>query len=83
MLNLLIEMEIFYYVATLQSFSHAARELKVSKGYISQRVSDLESVYGVKLLHRSTRHLKLTEAGEILLTSCEKNHKRKKSVPKP
>jgi len=66
------QMEIFYFVATWKSFSRAALELGVSKGYISQQVTALEKDLKVKLLHRSTRHLSLTEEGSLFLESCTK-----------
>lgn len=70
MQNLLPHMEIFYHVANLQSFSRAAEKLKVSKGHISQQINSLERELGVTLLQRTTRSLKLTEAGETFLQSC-------------
>lgn len=70
MQSLLPNMEIFYHVANLQSFSRAAEKLKVSKGHISQQINSLERELGVALLHRTTRSLKLTEAGEAFLQSC-------------
>lgn len=71
-MTLLTEMEVFYYVATQHSFSKAAVILNMSKGYISQQINDLEKYLGAKLLHRTTRHLSLTEAGRVFLISCEK-----------
>lgn len=68
----LAQMEIFYHVATWHSFSQAAIKLNVSKGYISQQISRLEKELGYKLLYRSTRHLTLTEEGELFFESCEK-----------
>ncbi|MDP2571908.1 LysR family transcriptional regulator [Vibrio penaeicida] len=46
------------------SFSQAAKKLGISKSAVSKRISGLEDQLGVKLLHRSTRKLSLTEAGE-------------------
>lgn len=47
------------------SFSAAAHQLGMSKAYISQSISRLESHLGVRLLQRTTRKLSLTEAGRI------------------
>lgn len=47
------------------SFSAAARQLGMSKAYVSQSVSQLEGRLGVRLLQRTTRKLSLTEAGEV------------------
>ncbi|MDO6762771.1 LysR family transcriptional regulator [Agarivorans sp. 1_MG-2023] len=53
------------------SFTAAAEKLVSSKASISQRVSDLETRLGVQLLYRSTRKLRLTEAGERYYQSCQ------------
>ena len=50
-------------VAEAQSFSNAARALRIAKSAVSRQVSDLESDLGARLLHRTTRSLSLTEAG--------------------
>ena len=52
-------------VVEVGSFSGAARALGVSKGHISQRVSQLEDRLGTRLLHRTTRKLSLTELGNL------------------
>jgi DNA-binding transcriptional LysR family regulator len=52
------------------SFTGAARLLGVSKGHISQRVSQLEDRLGVRLLHRTTRSLSLTELGNLYYERC-------------
>jgi len=66
------QMEIFYFVATWKSFSRAALELGVSKGYVSTQITALENELRSKLLHRTTRHLSLTEEGILFLDSCAK-----------
>jgi len=68
---LLNEMEIFYYVVELHSFSQAALHLSVSKSFISKQVSKLERDLGARLLTRSTRTLSLTEAGEVFYQHCK------------
>ena len=55
---------VFVAVARNQGFSAAAKQLNISKSAVSKRISQLETQLGVKLLHRSTRRLSLTEAGE-------------------
>ena len=53
----------FVAVAEAQSFSNAARTLRIAKSAVSRQVSDLEADLGARLLHRTTRSLSLTEAG--------------------
>ncbi|WP_282608825.1 LysR family transcriptional regulator [Pelagibius sp. Alg239-R121] len=55
---------VFVAVVENGGFAAAARKLGVSKSAVSKRVSQVESRLGVLLLHRSTRRLSLTEAGE-------------------
>lgn len=50
-------------VADTSSFSRAARAFGVPASSISRRISDLEAALGVELLHRTTRMVRLTEAG--------------------
>ena len=52
------------------SFSAAARQLGVSKGHVSQRISQLEDRLGTRLLHRTTRKLSLTELGNLYYERC-------------
>jgi DNA-binding transcriptional LysR family regulator len=49
------------------SFTAAAQRLGVSKAAMSQRVSELESAAGVPLVQRTTRSVRLTEAGQQLV----------------
>jgi len=67
---LLNEMEIFYYVVELQSFSKAASRLKVSKSFISKKIDKLERDLKVNLISRSTRKLTITEAGNSFYQYC-------------
>lgn len=55
---------VFVSVVEYGSFSSAAEKLNITKSAVSKRISGLEAQLGVKLLHRSTRQLSLTEAGE-------------------
>jgi len=55
---------IFVAVIEQGGFSAAARSLGITKSAVSKRVTLLEQQLGVKLLHRTTRKLSLTEAGE-------------------
>jgi DNA-binding transcriptional LysR family regulator len=52
-------------IVELGSFSAAARELKVATSTIARKITALEDMLGVPLLHRSTHHVALTEAGAL------------------
>lgn len=54
---------LFLHVARLKNFSAAARELGLSTAAVSKQVQLLEEDLGIKLLHRTTRLVTLTEAG--------------------
>ncbi len=49
------------------SYTAAARRLGVSKGAVSLRIAELEHVCGVALVQRTTRSVRLTEAGRTLV----------------
>lgn len=66
----LIAMSVFARVVEAQSFSLAAKKLGTSKARVSRQVSALESDLSVKLLHRSTRKLSLTDAGALVYEHC-------------
>jgi DNA-binding transcriptional LysR family regulator len=67
---LLNEMEIFYYVVELKSFSKAAEKLGVTKSHVSKKITALEHALDAQLITRSTRKLTVTEAGEIFYKRC-------------
>ena len=52
-------------VVQLHSFSAAARERGVPVSSVSRRISRLESALGTRLLERTTRSLRLTDAGRV------------------
>src|SRR6201995_5899495 len=57
------EIAIFARVVREESFTKAARALGLPKSTVSERVSRLEERLGVRLLERSTRHVRATPAG--------------------
>ena len=67
-LNALID---FILVATNEGLGKASRASGASKATLSRRISDLEEQLGVRLVERSARGLKLTEAGKILMARTE------------
>ncbi|WP_161892524.1 LysR family transcriptional regulator, partial [Pseudomonas juntendi] len=56
-------MKVFVAVGELESFAAAARRLAISPAAVTRAVSALEEQLGVKLLLRTTRSVRLTEAG--------------------
>src|SRR5690242_18271517 len=61
------QLRAFVAVAEVLNFTRAAEKLGVSSSALSQLVRGLEERVGVRLLHRNTRSVSLTEAGERLL----------------
>lgn len=59
----LLSMRAFQRVVDEGSFAGAARALDLSPAVVTRLVADLEQALGTRLLHRTTRKLSLTEAG--------------------
>jgi len=70
MLDQLKRMAVLAAVVRHGSFAAAARQLRTSTSAVSQQVRALEKDMGVTLLHRSTRKLSLTPAGERFHAGC-------------
>lgn len=66
------EMQVFQAVAEEQSFNRAARRLALSAPSVTRAVAALEKRLGAKLLHRTTRGVRLTEPGEHFLGDCRR-----------
>ncbi len=60
----------FAAVAEAGSYSRAAEKLGISKALASRHVSALEAALGLKLINRSTRAVKLTDAGSLFHQRC-------------
>lgn len=63
-------MKTFVGVVDHGGFTAAARALEVDQALVTRQVADLERHLGVKLLERTTRTMRLTEAGETFLARC-------------
>ena len=63
-MDILVNLQAFLATADAAGFSAAARELNVSTSVVAKRVTQLEARIGSPLFHRSTRQLRLTEAGQ-------------------
>ena len=66
-----LEMKTFAAVVDGGSFVQAADALEMSKPAVSRYVADLEQRLGVRLLHRTTRKLSLTEEGRAFYGRCK------------
>src|ERR1700726_3833518 len=72
MLDRLTGLEVFSKVATSGSLSSAARAMGMSQTMVTKHIAALEARLGVKLFHRSTRRLSITEAGRSYLEGSER-----------
>lgn len=63
---------VFVKVVELGSFTAAAKALRLPNTSVSRKVQDLEARLGAQLLHRTTRKLGLTEAGNIYFEHCRR-----------
>lgn len=68
--ELLTDMATFASVVEQDSFSRAAKNLNMAKSSVSRRVASLEARLDVKLMHRTTRKLSLTESGRVYYEHC-------------
>ncbi|AYR26688.1 LysR family transcriptional regulator [Herbaspirillum rubrisubalbicans] len=66
----LMAMQVFVAVVDGGSLSAAAEQLDLSRPVVSRYVAELEDWVGARLLHRTTRRLSLTPAGNELLPRC-------------
>lgn len=65
-------MRVFARAAQLGSLTAAARQLDMSPAMAAKHVDGLEARLGVKLMHRTTRKLTLTDAGANYLEACQR-----------
>jgi DNA-binding transcriptional LysR family regulator len=61
---------IFLKAVEMNSFSAAGRMLRLSPSVVSYRIHMLEDALGARLLTRTTRTMRLTEAGELFFDHC-------------
>ena len=60
----------FVRVAESQSFAEAARQMRLSRSVLTERVQQLEEFVGAPLFYRNTRSVKLSELGQAFLRDC-------------
>lgn len=65
--------DLYFFARVVQDggFAAAGRALGIPKSRLSRRIAQLESRLGVRLLHRSTRRLALTEVGQTCYEHCQ------------
>jgi DNA-binding transcriptional LysR family regulator len=66
-INRLDDLQVFVAAAEAGSFTDVARHLHLTPAAVSAVVKRLEQALGTRLFERSTRHVRLSEAGERLL----------------
>ncbi|HKU38493.1 MAG TPA: LysR substrate-binding domain-containing protein [Polyangiales bacterium] len=65
-------MQVFVSVAEQQSFISAARRHSLSAARVTRAVAALEKRLGARLLHRTTRAVRLTDVGASYLAQCKR-----------
>src|SRR5262244_2066974 len=70
----------FAKVVEANSFSEAARRLKMPISTVSRRIAELEDQLGVRLLERSTRNLRVTELGAEVLEQAMRSAELSEAV---
>lgn len=71
-MELLNDMALFVEVVKAKGFRHAAEAMGIPNSTVSRRISNLEKAIGLRLLHRTTRKIELTEAGQIYFERCKR-----------
>ena len=64
-------LRLFVRLSVTHNISQAGAELDLSPAVASSYISKLEATLGVRLLHRTTRKVSLTEEGEAFLPHAE------------
>lgn len=64
------DIALFVEVARQRSFSRAAAALEMPNSSLSRRIARLEHAIGVKLFHRTSRRVELTEPGQLYFERC-------------
>lgn len=70
-MDVLNYMRLFVEVGKRKSFRAAAEALDMPNSTLSRNIAELEKTIGLRLLHRSTRKVELTEAGEVYFKRCQ------------
>ena len=71
-MELLNDMALFVEVVKAKGFRGASKATGVPNSTLSRRIGALEKSIGLRLLHRTTRKVELTEAGQIYFERCKR-----------
>lgn len=71
-MELLNDMALFVEVVKAKSFRRAAEAIGMPNSTLSRRITTLEKAIGLRLLHRTTRKIEPTEAGQIYFDRCKR-----------
>ncbi|MGN4191697.1 LysR family transcriptional regulator [Burkholderia gladioli] len=71
-MNRLESMSLLVAVVDAGSMSAAARRLDIPLATVSRKIAELEAYLNTRLLHRTTRQLSLSEAGESYVAGCRR-----------
>jgi DNA-binding transcriptional LysR family regulator len=71
-MEFLNDMALFVEVVKAKGFRGAADTIGMPNSTLSRRISALEKMIGLRLLHRTTRRIELTEAGQIYYERCKR-----------
>ncbi|MGL5472009.1 MAG: LysR family transcriptional regulator, partial [Shewanella sp.] len=73
--------KVFVTIVERGSMIGAAEALDMSRSMVTRYLSEMEEWSGARLLHRSTRRLSLTSAGEQVLDYCQRLLELAQEVP--
>lgn len=65
------QIKTFKLISECRSFSKVAEKLNISAAAVGKQIKNLEDNLGATLFYRTTRHVALTELGEIFYEQCE------------
>lgn len=71
-MDLLNKMALFVEVVKAKGFRRAAEVMGMPNSTLSRHINELEKAIGLRLLHRTTRKIELTEAGLIYFERCKR-----------
>jgi DNA-binding transcriptional LysR family regulator len=76
----LCALNVFVRAAEVRSFTDAGRQLGLSSSAVGKAVARLEDRLGVRLFHRSTRSIAVTQEGKLFFESCQRIFAEMKAV---